>query len=242
MSSGSTEETPIYIPEDAQAMHCTARHGPLSLPPPAHCSSPTSNKWASYISVHTMHGPLKRPNIAMALYHIPIQNLYLPNYPSPTQKAQTTLCGLPARNVGLSKRDDESAGDRKFLNLRSLRSVRPPNPSPSSVSVSLSLSFSLSTVFLSSLSPTSGSRLGGAARPPAASLSPLHIAVPHAYSSLLARGWKGGCGGPSSAAPNRALASELAVEEGDEILHGCVPFLPQAARPLPSFEPAPSPP
>jgi len=86
--------------------------------------------------------------------------------------------------------------------------------------VSLSPSLSLSTVFLSSLSPTSGPRLGGTARPPAASLSPLHIAVPHAYSSLLARGWKGGRGGPSSAAPNRALASELAVEEGDEILHG----------------------
>ena len=85
---------------------------------------------------------------------------------------------------------------------------------------SRSLRLSRSPPYSSPLSPTSGPRLGGAARPPPASLSHLHIAVPHAYSSLLARGWKGGRGGPSSAAPNRALASELAVEEGDEILHG----------------------
>jgi len=175
MSSGSTEETPIYIPEDAQAMHCTARHGPLSLPPPAHCSSPTSNKWASYISVHTMHGPLKRPNIAMALYHIPIQNLYLPNYPSPTQKAQTTLCGLPARNVGLSKRDDESAGDRKFLNLRSLRSVRPPDPSPSPCfRLALSISLALHRIPLLSLSDP-----GSSARRSSPASGGLPLSSPH---------------------------------------------------------------
>ena len=108
--------------------------------------------------------------------------------------------------------------------------------------LALSVSLALHRIPLLSLSPTSGPRLGGAARPAVASLPPLHIAVPHAYSSLLARGWNGGRGGPSSAAPNRALASELAVEEGDEILHGRLPFLPQAVRPLPSFEPAPSPP
>ena len=90
----------------------------------------------------------------------------------------------------------------------------PPAPPRYFPSRSLRLSRSPTYSPPLSLSPTSGPRLGGAARPPAASLSPLHIAAPHAYSSLLARGWKGGRGGPSSAAPNRALASELAVEEG----------------------------
>jgi len=57
--------------------------------------------------------------------------------------------------------------------------------------LALSVSLALHRIPLLSLSPTSGPRLGGAARPPAASLSPLHIAAPHAYPFLLARGAAG---------------------------------------------------
>ena len=64
------------------------------------------------------------------------------------------------------------------------------------------------------------SDLGSSARRSSPAAGGLPLSSPHRGAPRLPLPARARRGGPSSAAPNRALASELAVEEGDEILHG----------------------